>query len=119
MAVTVTAGSTAAVVVGSVIAESGFMLSNVALTDAGTAGVAADDSGLAAGVLNTSTQLGTAIGLALVAATVAAATGAGARLPTAIQLGLAACVVFCLGALAVVATGVRREERDPSYSGWV
>jgi MFS family permease len=112
MAVTATGGSAAAVVVGSVIAESGFMLSNVALTDAGTAGVGADDSGLAAGVLNTSTQLGTAVGLALVAATVGAATRAGAALPTAVQLGLAACVLFCLGALAVVASGIRRDERE-------
>jgi EmrB/QacA subfamily drug resistance transporter len=96
------------VVVGSVVAESGFMLSNVALTDAGTRAVDAHDSGLAAGLLNTSTQVGTAVGLAVVAATVGAATAAGADLTVAIELGLFACVAFCLGALAAVLAGIPR-----------
>jgi hypothetical protein len=105
-----------AVLLGMVIGEAGFMMSNVSLTVAGTAGLSEDRSGLAAGLLNTSIQLGSGWGLGIVAVVVAAA------LPTAqagdpvdaeayaaaLRWGLVACICFSVLALALVAVGLRR-----------
>ena len=60
------------IISGMVVGEVGFMLSNVPLTIAGSGGAGEDDSGLAAGLLNTSIQLGNAWGLGVVATVVAA-----------------------------------------------
>jgi hypothetical protein len=98
-----------------VIGEAGFMISNAGLTVAGTAGVRAERSGLAAGLLNTSMQLGGGIGLAFAAVVVGAAlSGAtdakGPRFAEALCWGMAACLVFCCGLLMLVLLGLRRSE---------
>jgi|SRR5215207_9346121 len=51
------------VLAGMVIGECGFMLSNVPLTITGTESAGEEERGLAAGLLNTSIQLGSAWGL--------------------------------------------------------
>jgi MFS family permease len=61
---------------GMVIGEIGFMLSNVPLTIAGSGGTSEGERGLAAGLLNSSIQLGNAWGLGVVATVVAAVTTA-------------------------------------------
>jgi len=57
-----------------VIGEAGFMLANVPLTIAASTGTGEDSRGLSAGLLNTSTQLGNAVGLGVVASVVGAFT---------------------------------------------
>jgi MFS family permease len=64
------------VLCGMVIGEGGFMLSNVPLTIVGSGSAGEDERGLAAGLLNTSMQLGSAWGLGVVATVVAAASAA-------------------------------------------
>jgi hypothetical protein len=59
------------VLLGMVIGEGGFMLSNVPLTIVGSGSAGEDERGLAAGLLNTSMQLGNAWGLGVVATVVA------------------------------------------------
>jgi hypothetical protein len=69
--------------------------------------------GLAAGMLNTSMQLGNGWGLAIAAVVVASALS-GAEAPRvtayadALRLGLVACVCFTALALTVVLVGLRR-----------
>src|SRR5215213_3525332 len=65
---------------GMVVGEAGFMVSNVALTIAGS-GAGEDRKELSAGLLNTSIQLGNAWSLGIVATVVAAATVGGAAEP--------------------------------------
>ncbi len=111
-------GPVGAVVAGMVApGEAGFMLSNVSLTVAGTEGLSGDRSGLAAGLLNTSIQLGSGWGLGIVAVVVAAAlpgdhVGADAY-ASALRWGLVACVCFSVLALALVMGGLRRERPAP------
>ena len=101
---------------GMVVGESGFMLSNVPLTIAGAESRGEDERGLAAGLLNTSIQLGNAWGLGVVATVVAAATtafggeevGAGV-LDVGLRWGLLTCVGFAVSALPVVLFGLRGE----------
>jgi EmrB/QacA subfamily drug resistance transporter len=91
----------------------------VAVTTAANAGVAADQAGLAAGLLATSQQLGTALGLAIFSAIATARTGAllatGAPPATALtggyQRALLACAIFLLAAavIALRATNTRGE----------
>jgi EmrB/QacA subfamily drug resistance transporter len=98
-------------VAGLAIAGSGLTCAAVASTAAGTAAAAADDQGLASGLLNTAAQLGTALGIAALVTVAAARTSAlaGTRLPTPAQLVhgfrlafLAAALLALLGALAVL-----------------
>jgi len=83
-------------------------LCNVSLTIAATNSVAEDKRSLAAGVLNTSIQLGNALGLAAIAAVVAAASAAlgeeagGQAAVGALRLGMLAEVVFVVLALFLV-----------------
>ena len=100
---------------GMVIGEAGFMLSNVSLTIAGAGGAGEDERGLAAGLLNTSIQLGNAWGLGVVATIVAAATIAfgGENLVGGLRWGLYACAGFAVLALPIVLFGLRDEE-EPS-----
>ena len=89
------------------------MLCNVPLTIAGAGGTG-NARGLAAGLLNTSIQLGNAWGLGIVATVVAAATvGGGAAGPEALvgglRWGLLACVGFAFVAVPVVLFGLRGE----------
>jgi EmrB/QacA subfamily drug resistance transporter len=100
---------------GMVVGEAGFMVSNVALTIAGSGGAGEDRKGLSAGLLNTSIQLGNAWSLGIVATVVAAATvGGQAAGPEALveglRWGLLACVGFAVLAVPVVLFGLRGEE---------
>jgi MFS family permease len=81
-------------VAGSVVAEAGFLLSNVALTVAGTDHPDPDIEGLLAGLLNTAIQLGTAIGLGAVASVTAALLSHG--LADALRAGFLTCVAAAL-----------------------
>lgn len=68
-------GGLLVVLAGTVVGEAGFMFSTVSLTIAGTGATGEDGRGLAAGLLNTSVQLGNAWGLGVAATLVAAAAG--------------------------------------------
>jgi EmrB/QacA subfamily drug resistance transporter len=108
-------GGLAFVLLGMVIGEGGFMLSNVPLTIVGSGSAGEDERGLAAGLLNTSMQLGNAWGLGVVATVVAAASAAlggevgdSEALVGGLRWGLYACVGFAVLALPVVLTGLPR-----------
>ena len=101
------------VLLGMVIGEGGFMLSNVPLTIVGSGSAGEDERGLAAGLLNTSIQLGNAWGLGVVATVVAAASiavggeaGGSEALVGGLRWGLYACVGFSVVALPVVLVGL-------------
>jgi EmrB/QacA subfamily drug resistance transporter len=111
----------ALVVGGMVVGEAGFMVSNVSLTAAGTGAVADDHGGLAAGLLNTSIQLGNGWGLGVAAVVVASALSGGGEgdpgeYAAALRLGLLACLGFCTLALLLAALGLRRHAREPRAS---
>ena len=102
------------VISGMVVGEAGFMLSNVPLMIAGSGGAGEEERGLAAGLLNTSIQLGNAWGLGVVAtvvAAVAATLGGEATSSKALvgglQWGLLACAGFAVMALPIVILGLR------------
>jgi EmrB/QacA subfamily drug resistance transporter len=108
-------GGLAFVLLGMVIGEGGFMLSNVPLTIVGSGSAGEDERGLAAGLLNTSMQLGNAWGLGVVATVVAAASvalggeaGGSEALVGGLRWGLYACVGFAVLALPVVLMGLPR-----------
>jgi EmrB/QacA subfamily drug resistance transporter len=96
------------VLVGMVAETVCVTLCNVSLTIAATGSVADDKRSLAAGVLNTSIQLGNALGLATIAAVVAGASAAlggedgGEAAVGALRLGMLAEVVFVALALFLV-----------------
>ena len=84
---------------------------NVPLTIAGSVGTG--ERGLAAGLLNTSIQLGNALGLGVVATVVAAASaavggeaGGSEALVGGLRSGLYGCVGFAMMALPVVLKGL-------------
>jgi EmrB/QacA subfamily drug resistance transporter len=95
----------------------------VSVTTAANAGVPADQAGLAAGLLNTSQQLGTALGLAIFSAIATARTNGllAAHAPRADALtagfhrGLLACAIFVLAAalIALRAANTRGEPPAP------
>jgi EmrB/QacA subfamily drug resistance transporter len=116
-------GGLVLVLCGMVVGEIGFMFSNVPLTIAGSGGAGEGERGLAAGLLNTSMQLGNAWGLGVVATVVAAVTtalGGEAAGPEALvgglRSGLYACAGFAILALPIVLLGLPRnqssDERD-------
>jgi EmrB/QacA subfamily drug resistance transporter len=84
------------VIIGMMIGEAGFMLGSVALTLVITSRLPDLQSGLAAGLLNTATQLGGGIGLAIVAAVVAATGPPGAVAPSSLAAGFLTCLGFGL-----------------------
>jgi EmrB/QacA subfamily drug resistance transporter len=103
------------VLLGMVIGEGGFMLSNVPLTIVGSGSAGEDERGLAAGLLNSSMQLGNAWGLGVVATVVAAASaalggeaGGSEALVGGLRWGLYACLGFAVLALPVVLMGLPR-----------
>src|ERR687896_1126285 len=105
------------VLCGMVIGEIGFMFYNVPLTIVGSGSAGEDERGLAAGLLNTSIQLGSAWGLGVVATVVAAASaalggeaGGSESLVGGLRWGLYACVGFAVLALPVVLMGLPRGE---------
>jgi hypothetical protein len=83
------------------------MLGSVALTIAATSALGDADAGLAAGLLNTATQLGGGLGLGVVTGVVAASTSRSGISAGALRLGFLSCVVFSLLALIVVLVGMR------------
>jgi hypothetical protein len=100
-----------------VIGEAGFMLSSVPLTIAGSTGTGEQGRGLSAGLLNTSTQLGNAVGLGVVASVAASAAAALANKQTStidalvgLRWGLLLCAIFPVLALAVVLMGLPSKE---------
>ncbi len=97
------------VVGGMIVGEGGFMLSNVSLTVAGTSSLEDDRAGLAAGLLNTSIQLGSGLGLGIVAVVIAAnlPSATAESSAVALQWGLVACLGFVVVAVALVARGLR------------
>jgi EmrB/QacA subfamily drug resistance transporter len=97
-------------VTGMVVGEIGFMLGSVALTIAATGSLADDHAGLAAGLLNTSTQLGGGAGLGIVAAVVTA-TAHGDLSTGALRAGFITCIVFSALAVALVLGGLRAPSR--------
>ena len=108
----------------SVLAGVGAALAFIAGTIAATTGATEDHSGLASGLLNTSQQVGGAIGVAAIAAIATARTenviAAGERLPAiALTEGyrtgyLVAAAVALLGAIVVAALLPRRTEEPAS-----
>jgi MFS family permease len=108
MAYAAAPGRALALLIGAmVVGEAGFMLGSVALTMAATSSLGDSDAGLAAGLLNTATQLGGGIGLGVVASVVAAATPASGGIAGPVRLGFVTCAVFSAAALAVVVAGMR------------
>jgi MFS family permease len=97
----------AGVVAAMVVVEAGFMTAGVALTVAATTALP-DRRGLAAGVLNTTTELGNALGLGLAGAVVGWRGAALAQLPApealagALRWGLGAAIAAAVLALLVV-----------------
>ena len=90
------------------------------LTIAATDGVADEEQGLAGGLFNTAFQLGSALGLAVVAAVVVAATGDGSdprALMDGYRAGLVVPVVGVVLAIAVTLPGVLRSPRSPRGAG--
>ena len=107
-------GSLLIVLSGMVIGEMGFMFSNVSLTIVGSGGTS--ERGLAAGLLNTSIQLGNAWGLGVVATVVAAVTsalgGEAAGLEALVgglRSGLYACAGFAVLALPIILLGLPKD----------
>lgn len=99
----------ATIIVGMVVGEGGFMMSNVSLVVIGTSVLSDSRSGLAAGLLNTFIQLGNGFGLGIVAAVVGVSLSGTAAAPDAagaLRWGLAACVGFAVVAFALVVTGL-------------
>jgi len=98
-------------------------MSFVPITIAATTGVAAEDSGLASGLLNTTQQVGGSLGLAILSSVstsrVASALHAGTALPAALTHGfkgafLVGAVLCALGVAVAVALlpGPHREAAD-------
>ena len=93
----------------------------VAVTTAANAGVPADKAGLAAGLLNASQQLGTALGLAIFSAIATARTGVllaahappNAALTAGFHRALLACAFFLLAA-AVIALRAANSRGEPA-----
>ena len=96
------------------------MLSNVPLTIAGTGGTSEGERGLAAGLLNSSIQLGNAWGLGVVATVVAAVTTArrgGSQLRGTrrwLAVGLYACAGFAVLACRSSFWGCQETNRRPN-----
>lgn len=94
----------------------------VAVTTSANAGVPADQAGLAAGLLSTSQQLGSALGLAIFSAIATARTHslltAGAAPPEALTAGfqraLLACAIFLLAAALIATRATNTRSEKPS-----
>ncbi len=111
-----TAGGIAPLVAGLSLAGAALGWASVAATRAGTAQARTGEQGLIAGLLNTATQLGTAIGIAVLTTAAAARTAAIGDTPAGLVKGfqtayLAAAALALVGAL--VAAALLRPERAP------
>jgi fructose-specific phosphotransferase system IIC component len=94
-----------------VVGEGGFMLPSVALTIVATGSLRQEHGGLASGLVNTATQLGGGLGLALVATVVAAVASSSGVSASGLGAGFLACLVVVAAALLVVLAGVRSPGR--------
>jgi EmrB/QacA subfamily drug resistance transporter len=100
-----------------VVLGAGLGMSFVPITIAATTGVAADDSGLASGLLNTTQQVGGSLGLAILSSVstsrVTSALAGGSSLPAALTHGFkgaftVAAVLCAIGVVAALALLPRR-----------
>jgi len=92
--------SFALVITGMVVGETGFMLGSVALTIMATSSLGDQHAGLAAGLVNTSTQLGGGFGLGIVATVVATTSEQSGNIDArALMFGFATCLIFVISAL--------------------
>jgi hypothetical protein len=98
-------GGLLVVLAGTVVGEAGFMFSNVSLTIAGSGGAGEDGRGLAAGLLNTSIQLGNAWGLGVVATLIVAVDASGS-LADGLRAGFLLCTAFALLAVPISLLGL-------------
>jgi predicted MFS family arabinose efflux permease len=120
-------GSYAADILGpSLVAALGLGLAFVPLTVASVAGVQPDDAGLASGLINTSQQVGGALGLAILVAVANSRTDgfAGPRLTgltegfqSAFLVGAGLAVVGALLSLVLIRTRDSRAARDAAMAG--
>jgi predicted MFS family arabinose efflux permease len=110
----------------SVVAAVGLGLAFVSLTIASVAGVAPDDAGLASGLINTSQQIGGALGLAVLLAVANARTSgfdgppavaATEGFQSAFYVGAALAMLGALVSLALIRTRDSREHRDAALAG--
>lgn len=101
----------AAVLLGMVVAEAGFVTASVPLTVAATGGVGEDDRGLASGVMSTATEFGNALGWAVVAAVISAAASGGPdgadALLGGLRWGIWSAIAFAVLALMLVLVFMR------------
>jgi EmrB/QacA subfamily drug resistance transporter len=104
------------------VAEVGFMIASVPLTIVATVSLPDDRRGLAAGLLGTTTQLGNAIGLGVVATVVAVSASLDASvtgLVTGLRTGLLASVGFvavaCMLSLIGLPNQIGRPQGAPTY----
>jgi MFS family permease len=95
----------------------GLGLAFVALTIASAAGVDTSHSGVAGGLINTTQQVGGAVGLAVITA-VATATGHGSTVPVSVDHGfhIALIVAAAIGALATTAAVTLLPRRRPALT---
>jgi MFS family permease len=97
-------GTLILILVGMVVSEFGFILSEVPTTIAGAAGLGRERGGLAAGLLGTGQQLGHALGLALIGSVMGAVLSEGSNassLILALKWGLLVVVAADLVALVM------------------
>jgi EmrB/QacA subfamily drug resistance transporter len=103
-----------------IVLGAGMGMSFVPITIAATSGVAASESGLASGLLNTTQQVGGSLGLAILSSVstsrVTSALGGGATLPAALTHGFkgafTVAAVLCAVGLAVALTLLPRRQRQ-------
>jgi MFS family permease len=95
----------------------GLGLAFVAVTIASAAGVDGGHSGVASGLINTTQQVGGAVGLAVITA-VATATGHGSTVPVSVDHGfhIALIVSAAIGALATTAAVTLLPRRRPGLT---
>jgi EmrB/QacA subfamily drug resistance transporter len=109
----------------SLLAAVGLGFAFVSITIASVAGVSNEDAGLASGLINTSQQIGGALGLAILAAVSTATTGDGTRDPVALTAGFSDAfyvgagfaVAGALLALVLIRTQDSKAHRDAAMAG--
>jgi EmrB/QacA subfamily drug resistance transporter len=109
----------------SLLAAVGLGFAFVSMTIASVAGVSHQDAGLASGLINTSQQVGGALGLAILAAVATSTTGDAVRDPVALtagfqdafRVGAGFAVLGALLALVLIRTADSKAHRDAAMAG--
>lgn len=104
----------------SIIASVGFGLCLGPVVSTATAGVAAHETGTASGLLNSSRQIGAAVGLAALATVAQDRTGHSgslAALNAGYALGLVLSAALLVAAVLIALTVLRKQPRRPAASG--